>query len=129
VNFVDHAAHFALLDVGKKELRRRLVAQARIARVRADADDLDPACRQFGAMPIHVVDAGREALPDRILIGEAAPGQALVDNSHRGRAGRVLLAKRAAGDDGNAERVKEVDADGVVVFFLMLILVVAHPLR
>ena len=86
--------------------------QIAVQRVAADADDLDRACRQDVA--IAGVHADRDSLADRILIRKSCRGETLVDDGDFRRRRGVVDAECSSGHDRDAERLEEVNADGIV---------------
>ena len=129
MDLVDHPAHFRLLYVGQNELRRRFGAQIHIARIPADADNLNRILRQNALVPVGIMRVGHKPLTDRILAGESGSRHALVDDSYPRRGRRILISERASGNDGNVQRLKEPIADYVVILFLMLVRIVSLAVR
>ena len=82
-----------------------------VQRVAADAHDFDRACRQDVA--ITGIHAERDSLPDRILIGKSCCGETLVDDGDFRRRHGVVDAECSSGNNRDAERVEEVNADGI----------------
>ena len=98
-NRICHAAHLGALHIRQEELRRCVVAQARIARVGADAHYLNPIrlCRI----------ANFQFFPDRVPIGKPLARQALINHGHFCGRRSILRAKAAPRNDRNAHRRKE----------------------
>ncbi len=120
--FVGQPAHLRLLRVVENKLRRRLIAQVRVAHVRADADDLIPVhCR---AVPVRVARIRAEALAARVLTWETALRHRLLITATFCEVAVSCGPKPRPGHNGNLERIEEAATAQVVSLFLILVLVV-----
>ena len=110
-NGICHAAYLRLLHIRQEELRRRIVAQVRVAVVATDADNLDPH---------RLVVVGFEPPANGIDAREPLLCQRLVNDGNLLRAHRVLRTEAAPANDRDAHGLEECVANHVQVLWIVV---------